>query len=121
MRESDPPPGVRWRAIVLTLFSAVALIVGALVIAPANAAPYANCNRPVYTGNVQARVRCDAASTAQVRLKVQCWIGPLVSAEKYTAWVTIPGGSSHTLLYTAHGWCTSFGQTWIVVPQIAGA
>jgi hypothetical protein len=111
----------RWRAALLTVLGAGALLLGVAVVGPAHAAPYINCNRPVYSGNVQATVRCDAASTGQVRLWVQCWVGPVLTASKYTAWVTIPGGTSKTILYTAHGWCTSFGQTWVVVPRIAGA
>jgi len=109
----------RLRSAVLAVLAAGSLVFGAAVVVPANAAPYVNCNRPVYT-SVQATVRCDAASAAKVRLWVRCWAGPIVTGTMYTAWVSIPAGQSRTLLYTAHGWCPWPGQ-WTVSPQIQGA
>ena len=110
----------RARAVLVAFLTAASLAIGIVIVARPNAAPYANCNRPVYSGTARATVRCDAASTAstaRVRLWVRCWAGPFVSNSRYTAWVTIPAGATHTLLFTSHGWCPSPGQ-WTVDPEL---
>ena len=108
----------RLRAAALAVVAAAAFVVGLAVVAPAGAAPYINCNRPIYHGSSSASVRCDAASTGKVRLKARCWIGPVPVAEKYTSWVTIPAGQYRVVAFVSNGWCTSFGQQWEVSPQI---
>jgi hypothetical protein len=110
----------RVRAALLALLAGGALVAG-VAVAPAQAAPYINCSRPVYTGDVYATARCDAASTGKVRFWARCWVGPIPIASKYTSWVTIPAGSYRIIRFQAHDWCSAWGQQWNVTTQIYGA
>src|SRR6185312_1054429 len=93
-------------------FLLCAVLVGAIggitaggVAESAVAAPYMNCNQPVYNGKVSASIHCNAASTGQVRIVAWCWNLQFPGEKWYGPWYTVPAGGSTTITFTSNGWC----------------
>lgn len=105
----------------LTLIVTAAIAPVALDAQPAEAAPYINCDYPVYNGSVSASVTCYGASSGQVRLKASCWSwlgAPVRTATAYGVWVNVPAGGRATLYWNGQNWCTGWNETWRVDPEI---
>lgn len=86
----------------------------------AQAAAVVNCiTSPTYDGLKSAKWRCDAVTTAKVRLRAQCWAFPFIPvAEKYGDWVKIPAGQWRYARFLSNRWCSSPGLIWSVTTQV---
>lgn len=112
---------------VLTLAALGTLLLGPMSpvggnVQTADAAPYVNCDAPVYNRTYSASIRCDAASSALIRIRATCYNlipFPVYAGNKYTAWESIAAGTSKTMYFAQDGWCTGWNQTWRVDPEIA--
>jgi hypothetical protein len=109
----------RSRAVILSIVVGATALLPIAVAGSASAAPIVSCNSPVYNGTVSAKLRCDAATAAKIRIVAWCWIGPIPVEARYGPWVSVPAGQWRNATFTSNGWCSSPGQTWVANPGIA--